>query len=152
LICKLQAGRVTVLYGINNDYSELEGSMTVSRAIVLGSWVLTSATISAAIFATPYMQKVWRGEAVESLAASLAAIAIGAVICGWPWALALGLKPSQGHRQRVFSGLAIALAVAFYFPIATGQDFSIGLNIIFCVLSIWVAYPITRLVPSNAAF
>jgi len=120
-----------------------------SRAIVLGSWLITAATIGAAVFATPYMQKVWRGEAVESLAESLAGLALGAVVCGWPWAFAFALKPSQSRRQRVFSGMAVALAIAFYFPIASGRDFGIGLNVVLCVLSIWIAYPLTRLVPQK---
>src|SRR5688500_8872213 len=120
--------------------------MSPARAAVAGSWVASTALIALAIFSTPYMQKVWRGEAVESRGEALIAVLLVAVICGWPWLMALLLPPRHTKRQYAFSAVALVLAAVSYFPIASGHDFEIGLYTIICVLGIWIVYPITRLV------
>lgn len=114
------------------------------RGLLWASWIVSSALLGIAIFSTPYMRKVLAGEAVEGPAESLFAFSLGAVICGWPWFLALALPPSAKKRQIAFGIISSLIAVAFVVPIATGHDFSIGLNLIFAVLAIWIAYPCTR--------
>lgn len=110
-----------------------------------------------AIFTTPYMQKVLRGEAIESAGDSLGALLVIAAICGWPWLLAFLLSPSPRNdaRRYVFSLLAVIIAAVFYLPISTGRDFTIGAYTIICILVIWVAYPVTLLFiskePANPA-
>lgn len=122
--------------------------MDRSRVVVVLSWSLATAIVAAAIFSTPYMLGVLRGEAVESAGESIGAFLIIATICGWPWLLALLLpsSPRNCGRRYVFSFAAIVIAAAFYIPISTGHDFEIGLYTIFTILAIWVAYPITRIV------
>lgn len=100
-----------------------------------------------AVFSTPYMRGVLRGEAVESAGESIGALLVIAAICGWPWLLALLLPPSprSNRRRYAFSLIAVGIAAAFYIPISTGHDFEIGTYTIFCILAIWVAYPVTRI-------
>lgn len=96
------------------------------------------------MFSTPYMRLVLAGSAVEGAAESLMGFAVGAVLCGWPWFKALALPPTARSRQIAFALISVAIAAAFFVPVATGHDFSIGLNIIFAVLAIWITYPCTR--------
>jgi len=81
---------------------------------------------------------------VEGPIESLVVFGIGAVLCGCPWFLALTLPVSAKTRQIAFAVISIVIAIAFFIPISTGSDFSIGLNTIFAVFAIWVAYPCTR--------
>jgi hypothetical protein len=117
------------------------------RIVVVLSWLLATAIVGIAIFSTPYMRGVLRGEAVESAGESIGALLVIAAICGWPWLLAFLLPPSSRNNGRcyVFSLVAVAIAAAFYIPISTGHDFEIGTYTIFCILAIWVAYPVTRI-------
>jgi hypothetical protein len=117
------------------------------RIAVALSWLLTALIIGWAIFSTPYMRKVLHGEAVESAAGSIVALVVGALVCGWPWLLAFILPASQSNqrRQYVFAVVAVALACVFFTSISEGHDFAVGLFTIFCVLSIWLAYPLTRI-------
>jgi hypothetical protein len=116
------------------------------KKALAGSWLGSIAIVSAALFATPYMRKAWRGEAVESLPGILAAIAIVGAIAGWPWLVAAALEPSPANRRRqaAFSVLSVLVALGFHFPIANGHDFSIGFNVILCIVCIWAAYPASR--------
>ncbi len=90
------------------------------------------------------MREVLAGNAVEGPAESLLAFGIGAVLCGWPWFMALALPVSARPRQIAFAIISAVIAAAFFVPVASGHDFSIGLNIIFAVLAIWIAYPCAR--------
>jgi hypothetical protein len=121
--------------------------MTRSRVAIILSWLLTTALIGVAIFSTRYMRGVLRGEAVESAGESIAGLLFVAVLCGWPWLLAFQLpsSPSNNSRRHLFSLLAVGIAAGFYIPISTGYTFEIGVYTIFCILAIWVAYPITRI-------
>ena len=107
-----------------------------ARITVLASWVITTVVIGLALFSTPYMSKVWRGEAVESRAGVLGMMVVLAIPCGIPWLFAASLPATHRTRQYVFALATIAIAWAFYVPIATGHDFSIGLNIIFACFAL----------------
>jgi hypothetical protein len=126
--------------------SNVRRLMHKSTLAVFASWLLATAIIGPAIFSTPYMRGVLRGEAVESAAESLGALALGAFGCGWPWILALMLPNSKENQERQvqFAVVSFLLACVFYFLIADGHDFSTGLYTILYVLSIWIAYPMTR--------
>jgi len=123
----------------------------MSRVAILLSWLLTASVIAAAIFSAPYMRGVLRGEAVESAAESIGTFLIIAVLCGWPWLVAFSLPSSAGNRRRqyVFACVAFAISCLFYSAIANGHDFAIGLYTIICVLCIWFAYPVTRIIASE---
>ena len=117
------------------------------RIAVLLSWLLATAIVGISIFSTPYMRGVLRGEAVESAAESIGGLLVIAAICGWPWVLAFLLPPSPRNdgRRYAFSLVAVAIAVAFYIPISTGHSFEIGAYTILCILAVWAAYPVTRI-------
>jgi len=102
------------------------------RIAVLISWILTTLVLGTAIFSTPYMQRVLRGEAVESASESIVAVIVVSVICSRPWlkAFVLPTTTENQSRQYLFAVIAIVLACAFYLPISRGQDFSIGLHIL----------------------
>jgi len=121
--------------------------MQTGRIALVASWIVTSLVLGAALFSTPYMRKILQGNAVESAGGTLAMFGVGAVACGWPWLLAYVLprESSARRRQYVFSIISVAISLGFFFPISNGHDFSIGLNVIFCILAIWLAYPLTRL-------
>jgi hypothetical protein len=128
--------------------------MSRPRILLVLSWLLATAIIGVAIFSTPYMRGVLRGEAVESAGESIGALLFLAAICGWPWLLAFLLphSPRNNGRRNVFSLVAVGITAAFYIPISTGHDFEIGAYTILCILAIWVAYPVTRiLVPKKPA-
>lgn len=123
----------------------------MSRVAILLSWLLTTSVVAAAIFSPPYMRGVLRGEAVEGAVESIGAFLAIAALCGWPWLIALSLAPSAGNRRRqyAFACIAFAISCLFYPAIANGQDFAIGLYTIICVLSIWLVYPVTRIIASK---
>jgi hypothetical protein len=123
--------------------------MQPGRIALVASWIATSVVLGIALFSTPYMRKVLQGNAVESARGTLTVFGVGAVVCAWPWLLAYALpqEPSPRTRQYVFSVISVAISLAFFFPISNGRDFSIGLNVIFCIVAIWLAYPLTRIGP-----
>jgi hypothetical protein len=88
-----------------------------------------------------------QGEAIESAGESIGALLVIAAICGWPWLLAFLLPPSPRNngRRYAFSLIAVGITAVFYIPISTGHDIEIGTYTIFCILAIWVAYPVTRI-------
>lgn len=122
--------------------------MTRTHIVVLVSWLVSATLIGHAIFSIPYMRMVLRGEAVESATECIIGFIVFAVLCGWPWLILLKApqSPSTTRFSFTFAVVAVGLSAAFYHPIATGQDFSVGLNTIFAVLSIWLAYPAIRFV------
>lgn len=120
--------------------------MHPSRAAVIISWLFSAAAVGTALFSGSYMQRILRGEAVESRSGTIAAFVAFSLVCGLPWLLAYSLQESsENFKFRVlFSVIAAILALFFSIQIANGHDFAIGLNVIFLVLSVWVAYPSLR--------
>lgn len=126
--------------------------MSRTHIAVLVSWLVSATLIGHAIFSTPYMKMVLRGEAVESATECIVAFIVFAVVCGWPWLKSLKASPSPSTTRFrfTFAVVAVGLSAAFYNPIATGHDLSVGLNTIFALLSIWLAYPAIRFVTRDA--
>lgn len=126
--------------------------MTRTHFAVLASWLFSATLIGHAIFSTPYMRMVLRGEAVESATECVIGFIVFAVVCGWPWLKLVRASPSPSSTRFrfTFAVVAVGLSATFYYPIATGHDFSVGLNTIFAVLSIWLAYPAIRFATRDA--
>lgn len=106
----------------------------------LGSVVL----IGAALFSTPYMLQSLHGETVESPVEMIASYLMFAFFCGLPWLLIYKLPENKNICKIFFSVTSVLLAALFYKPIANGQDFSIGLNIIFYAISIAILFPVSK--------
>lgn len=124
--------------------------MTKTRIVIFTSWLLTSLVIGGAIFSTSYMRGILRGEMVESASETILVFLLIAAMCGWPWHAASKLPASKENikHQYLFSSVALFISCVFFIPITTGIDFEIGFYTILCVLCIWAAYPISRLIGS----
>ncbi len=118
--------------------------MHLSRAATLASWLISAVAIGVGLFSGSYMQMILRGEAVESRSGTIAAFVAFSLVCGLPWYRAYLLDDStQNHTFRwVFSSAATVLALFFSAQVASGQDFAIGLHIIFFLLAVFTAYPL----------
>ncbi len=116
------------------------------KLIVGGSFISCVLIIGAALFSTPYMVRSLHNETAEAPIEMLGSYLMFAFFLGFPWLLIFKLPLEQNNRKIAFSIASALLAVLFYKPISGGQDFSIGLNIIFYLICIGMLFPISKLV------
>jgi hypothetical protein len=117
------------------------------RWALVASWLVSTALIGVALFSTPYMRKVLRGEAVEGPVSSVLFFVLGALVTtGWPWLAAQSWSsvPGGAVRQIVFGLSSVVLASVLTYPIATQPDAGAGANIILYILLVWVACFLVR--------
>jgi hypothetical protein len=119
--------------------------MNRAQKILICAWLMCLSIIGAALFSTPYFRSapIFGVNGQDGLFESFFAFAIAAIPCSWPWYFALRWSaiPDGDVRQILFGIISVLTAAIFFAPIAFGHDFSIGLNMIFYVFIMWVAYP-----------
>ncbi|MBX9817562.1 MAG: hypothetical protein K2X79_06000 [Burkholderiaceae bacterium] len=120
---------------------------TKSAWLVLMSWVTCTLILGFALFSTPYMSEVAKGNAVESFGECLTGFVIGSIFCGWPWLLAFinSKAPERQVRTIAFSVVAMLIAAQFYWSVRGVPSEGVGLSLISAVLLIWAAYPLSRI-------
>ena len=121
--------------------------MHKTRLVLICSWLIATLIIGASLFSVPYMSSILQGNAIEGRFESILAFIFGALIFGLPWLFALKIPDDAPGKRRkyIFSIGAVIIASCFAKPIASGQDFMIGLMIIFYIICIWIFYPLTSI-------
>lgn len=115
-------------------------TMNRARAAVTASYLLSIGIIGRALFSTDLMQ----GEATQP--GTLIAFAIFSLACGWPWLMAYLRTRSAATPASVwvFSFVSPFFCSFFADLIADSPAEGVGYQIIFCVLTVWLSYPLSR--------
>ena len=126
--------------------------MRLAPIIVAGSFLLSGASIGAALWSTPAMRHEFANDSSGHSARAAGVLLSVVAICGWPW-LASFVRAfgERGHRSAiVFAVAGVALSALFYSPISSAPTEGVGYSVIFFVLLAWVAYPLSLIVESGA--
>lgn len=115
--------------------------MRKAQLAVLFLFLIAISAIGWALLSTPG----FRGEFSASPVQTIVIFVIGAAFCGWPWLLSYS---AAAHIENdlpaiIFSVVGLGIAGLFVRPIASAPAEGVGLNLVFCVLLIWLAYAMT---------
>lgn len=120
--------------------------MLRAKVAVVLSLLACSSIIFAALLSTSAMQgEVSHYKNTDWLGLfAISAFLIWAI--SWPWkkAFLLAAKPEGKIQAIAFSLIAVVIAGLFYSPILHAPAEGVGYNVIFCILVIWVSYPISK--------
>lgn len=120
--------------------------MRHARTLVQISLVVSLLIVFGALISTSTMRGEISGYGIGSWV-SLALVSIFvATICSWPWLAALSLAARSDGQLRaiVFAVVAVGIAALASPSIVAAPAEGVGYNVIFCMLLIWVAYPLSR--------
>ena len=114
--------------------------MRPARIATVGSFLLSAALVGRAFWSTPAM----RGEVARNGAQSVIVFMVLLLCCSWPWFRAYSRSASDGQSAFawLFSVVAVALCAAFTSPIANAPAEGLGYYVLFCVLLVWLTYPV----------
>ncbi len=112
--------------------------MRIVRIAVVASFLLTVLILCWALLSTSSMRYQFRSEP----AGTVMALAVGVLVCGWPWfkAFSVACREDLSIAALVFAGSSVAITGAFASLIASAPAEGIGWYTIICILLIWAAY------------
>lgn len=124
---------------------------TLSAWLVVFSWLISWTIFGIGLFSTPDFRKYYQGQEPGIFNSTLAICLLVAVFCGWPWLLAYikAYDPAQRFRVLAFSIATIIISMFFYGAIARSPVEGVGHTLILGVLSVWLAYPLSRIFGSR---
>jgi hypothetical protein len=111
--------------------------MRRGHVVVHSSLVVSVLILAWALFSTSGMQH----ELQRNAATTVVAFLVCAVICAWPWFVALSVagEPNRAPGVVLFALASVAIVAGFARPIASAPAEGVGWNVIICVLFVWLA-------------
>ena len=111
------------------------------KILIIASYFICSAIIACALFSTPDMSiSMHPKSAMENILGYL----FYSFLCAYPWWKMYKLPEVHNNGKLMFSVLSVVSAAFFYSPITNGYDFTIGLFVIFYIISIIILFFVSK--------
>jgi hypothetical protein len=124
--------------------------MRSTRPLVIGSLILSIASMVGAIYSAPAMS---RNLAIhDDLVPTILSGVLMVVICSWPWFLAYSKAqdPRSKFATALFSIASALIAFSMFKPIASAPSEGVGYYVAIYVLGTWVIGPLVLRIRSEA--